>query len=197
VGVDAVIELGKTYQKLKMNDEALRMYNSVLEKIGNNSRTPEILFEKADLLLDEESIAEAYETLDFIINYFDGTLFADKAKVELGVLELKRGGYENAEILFSELGAKRTDDIGAKAQYYYGLTLLEQEKLNEAISAFVRVRSVFGDYDEWFTKSLLKLGDTYVKLNDKSNARDMYRAVLQRHKNDEWGREAKSKLNSL
>lgn len=197
VGIDAVIELGQAYKRLKMEDEALAMYNSSLQKIGNDSRTPEILFEKADLLLEQENTTEAYETLDYIINYYDGTLFADKAKVELGVLELKRGGYENAEMLFSEVGAKRTDDIGAKAQYYYGLTLLEQEKLNQAISAFVRVRSVFGSYDEWFTKSLLKLGDTYVKLNDKNNARDMYRAVISRHKNDEWGREAQNKLNNL
>ncbi|MCZ7601521.1 MAG: tetratricopeptide repeat protein [Melioribacteraceae bacterium] len=197
VGVDAVIELGQAYQRLKMNKEALLMYDSALDKIGNNSRIPEILFEKADLLLEEDNVADAYETLDYIINYYDGTLFADKAKVELGVLELKRGGYQNAELLFSELGAKRTDDIGAKAQYHYGLTLLEQEKLNQAISAFVRVRSVFGTYDEWLTKSLLKLGDIYVKLNDKNNARDMYRAVLQKHSNDEWGREARNKLNSL
>lgn len=197
VGIDAAIELGQAYKRLNMNNEALAMYNSVLEKVGNNSRTPEILFEKSNLLLDQEKITEAYESLDYIINYYDGTLFADKAKVELGVLELKRGGYENAEALFSEVGAKRTDDIGAKAQYYYGFTLFEQEKLNQAISAFVRVRSVFGPYDEWFTKSLLKLGDTYVKLDDLNNARDMYRAVISRHKNDVWGREAKNKLNKL
>lgn len=197
VGIDAAIELGQAYKRLKMNDEALSMYDEVLKKVGNNNRTAELLFEKADLLLEEEKVADAYETLDYIINYYDGTLFADKAKVELGVLELKRGGYENAELLFREVGSKRTDDIGAKAQYHYGLTLLEQEKLNEAISAFVRVRSVFGAYDEWFTKSLLKLGDTYVKLNDKNNARDMYRAVINRHKNDEWGREARNKLNNL
>ncbi len=197
VGIDAAIELGQAYKRLKMNEEALSMYNEVLKKIGNNNRTAELLFEKADLLLEEEKVADAYETLDYIINYYDGTLFADKAKVELGILELKRGGYENAELFFREVGAKRTDDIGAKAQYHYGLTLLEQEKLNQAISAFVRVRSVFGAYDEWFTKSLLKLGDTYVKLNDKNNARDMYRAVINRHKNDEWGREAKNKLNKL
>lgn len=197
VGIDAAIELGHVYKKLRMNEQALSMYNSVIDKIGNVSRTPEILFGKADLLLDEERIGEAYETLDYIVTYYDGTLFADKAKVELGVLELKRGSYQNAENLFSEVGAKRTDDIGAKSQYYYGLTLLEQEKLSEAISALVRVRSVFGAYDEWFTKSLLKLGDTYVKLNDKNNARDMYRAVLSRHQNNEWAREARTKLNNL
>lgn len=197
VGIDAAIELGNTYKKLNMNNQALDLYDSVLEKIGNNKRAPELLFAKAEILIETENLADAYETLDFILNYYDGTLFADKAKVELGVLELERGGYENAEILFSELGAKRTDDIGAKAQYYYGVTLFEQEKLNQAISAFVRVRSVFGAYDEWFTKSLLKLGDTYVKLDDKKNARDMYRAVISKHKNDDYGKEAQQKLNNL
>ena len=197
VGVDAAIELANSYRGLNMNNKAIEVYDRVLDEIGNNSRTPEILFEKAELLMKMENMADAYETFDYIINYYNGTLFADKAKVELGILELQRGSYENAEILFSELGANRTDDIGAKAQYYYGVTLFEQEKLNQAISAFVRVRSVFGVYDEWFTKSLLKLGDAYVKLDDKQNARDMYRAVLAKHKNDEYGKEAQRKLNNL
>lgn len=115
----------------------------------------------------------------------------------MGIMELARGSYENAEYLFKDLGENRSDDIGAKAQYYYGETLFEQEKLDEAISAFVRVRSVFSLYDEWYSKSLLRLGDCYVELGDKSNAKEMYRAVYNKHKNDQLGREANKKLKEL
>lgn len=197
VGIDAVIELGNVYKKNEEYLKAEELYSNALERLENQKRTPEIMFEKGVVLLEQEKTAEAYEVLNEIISYYDGTLFADKAKVELGVLEFNRGGYENAELLFRELGAKRTDDIGAKAQYYYGLTLFEQNKTREAITAFVRVRSIFGGYDEWYTKSLLKLGDCYKELGDKQNAREMYRAVLQRHRGDQLGKEAQTKLNSL
>jgi TolA-binding protein len=50
---------------------------------------------------------------------------------------------------------------------------------------------------EWYTKSLLKLGDCYIKLDDKKNARDMFRAVLKQHKNNDYAKEANEKLKSL
>ena len=105
--------------------------------------------------------------------------------------------FENSEFLFKDLSESRSDDLGAKAQYYYGVTLFDQEKYTDAISAFVRVRSVFSSYEEWYYKSLMKLGDCYVELNDKKNARDMYRAVIKKHKNDSLGKEANDKLKKL
>ena len=197
VGIDAVIELGALYRKNGELEAANNLYAEVLGKLDYQKRTPEIMFEQGVVLIELEKLPEAYEVFNNIIQYYDGTLFADKAKVELGVLEYNRGGYDNSEMLFRELGASRTDDIGAKAQYYYGLTLLAQDKVQEAITAFVRVRSVFGTYDEWYTKSLIKLGDCYVELGDKQNAREMYQAVLQRHRGDKLGSEAQSKLNGL
>ena len=74
---------------------------------------------------------------------------------------------------------------------------MEQDKIVDAISAFVRVRSVFSGYDEWYTKSLLKLGDCYTKLNDKAKAKEMYQAVVKRHPQDELGKEARDKIKKL
>ena len=134
---------------------------------------------------------------DQIIKYYDSSIFSAKAKIELGLLELNRKSFENADMFFKELGEKRTDDIGAQAQYYYGVSLFEQNKMTDAITALVRVRSVFSGFDEWYTKSLLKLGDCYVELRDKKQAREMYRAVIERHKTGELTQEAKRKLNKL
>ncbi|MCH7517183.1 MAG: tetratricopeptide repeat protein, partial [Bacteroidetes bacterium] len=98
---------------------------------------------------------------------------------------------------FLEIAEKRNDNFGAKAQYYYGLSLYEQENINEAISALVRVRTVFSDYDEWLSKSYLLLGDCYVKLNDKRKAEEMYRTVISKHRSDELANEARAKLKDL
>ena len=112
-------------------------------------------------------------------------------------MELNGSRFPNAEILFGEVAKNRTDDIGAESQYYLGVVLYEQAKYEEAISALVRVRTVYVSYDEWFIKSLIKLGDCYIKINDKKNAREMYRAVIKRHPNDDFGNEAKNKMKEL
>lgn len=195
--VDAVIELGKILVEKGNYRAALDLYNRATGSINEQKRIPEIMFEKALAQVKLEDTQSAYETFFEIINYYNGTIFSAKSKIELGLLEIKRENYENAETYFRDLGENRLDDIGAHAQFLYGLSLFEQKKYNEAISAFVRVRSVFSTYDLWYTRSLIMLGDCYAKLNDKKNAREMYRAVISKHSRDELGAEARRKLNAL
>ncbi|MCF8242140.1 MAG: tetratricopeptide repeat protein [Melioribacteraceae bacterium] len=197
VGISSVIELGKIYSDRKQYLEAIELYNNSINLVSESNRVPELMYLKGLAQVQTGSIPEAYKTFNEVISFYDGNIFAAKSKIELGILELTRGSYETAGQLFSELGENRIDDIGAQAQYLYGVSLFDQNKIEQAIAAFVRVRSVFSTYDEWYTKSLLKLGDCYVKLNDRGKARDMYRAVLKRHNNDEYGREANSKLRKL
>ncbi len=196
-GIDAVVELGKLYSDGKQFAEAAKLYADVAEKVDASPRVPELLYLKGLAEVSNKDTAIAYKTFEDIFSFYGGEIFADKAKIELGIIELGRKNYSKAEEYFLTLGEKRMDDIGARAQYLYGYTLFEQNRINEAISAFVRVRSVFAAYDEWYTASLLKLGDSYKKLRDKKKARDMYRAVIKRHPKDDFGAEARKKLNRL
>lgn len=197
LGISSVIEAGKIYTADSNYSEALNIYDKVTDKMPLDDKAAEIYYRKALIFIEMNDLNGAYENLNKLIMYYDGNIFADRAKIELGIIELARGNYQNAEDLFKEVGEKKLDDVGAEAQFYYGVTLQEQQKLDEAISAFVRVRSVFSSYDEWFTKSLLKLGECYHAQEENAKARDMYRSVITRHKNDEFGKEAAEKLKEL
>lgn len=196
-GIEAVIELGKIYSNQKTYDLEVLLYSSVLPKISDSDKSQEIFYLKGIAELNSGNLDAAYNSFSEIIKYYDKTLFSAKSKIELGKMELEQQRYPNAEMLFGEVAQNRTDDIGAQAQYYLGLSLYEQKKFEESISALVRVRTVYASYDEWFIKSLLKLGDCYISINDVKNAREMYRAVAKRHPNDEYGQEAKQKLEEL
>ncbi|GJQ61904.1 MAG: hypothetical protein SCALA702_09570 [Melioribacteraceae bacterium] len=196
-GISAITELGAIFSEREEYDYVIELYNRIVNEVPDSKRLPEIIFLRGVAEKNNNMLPEAYESFNYINTYYAENLFSDKAKIELGIMELERKSFENAEMLFGEVGTGRTDDLGAKAQYYYGLTLYEQGKITDAITALVRVRSVFPIYDEWYSKSLIKLGDCYVKLKDKKQARDMYRAVAIKHNNDELGKEAKQKLNRL
>ena len=87
--------------------------------------------------------------------------------------------------------------MGAKSQYYLGQSLYDQGKYNEAITSLVRVRTVYSRYEEWLMRSYLLLGDCYVKLNDKRNAAEMYRAVVTKYSGTPIGDEAQQKLRKV
>jgi predicted negative regulator of RcsB-dependent stress response len=115
----------------------------------------------------------------------------------MGLIDLAAERYEIANNHFLEVAEKRTDELGARSQYYFGLSLFEQNKITEAISALVRIKTVYSLYDEWLTRSYILLGDCYVKLNDKRKAEEMYRVVIAKHKTDAFGEEARQKINKL
>lgn len=193
----SVLEIGNIYRANKNFEGALNIYDEGISLLKNSPRIPEFLFNKGTTLVEISRFQEAYSVFDEVAMYYPQTIFADKSKFEMAVIEMAAGRYKNADNYFTELAEKRTDDVGAKAQYYYGLSLFEQGKFNEAITALVRVRTVFSRYDEWLTKSYLLLGDTYVKLNDKRNAAEMYRAVVAKHGGTPIGNEALQKLRKV
>ncbi|MCF6270111.1 MAG: tetratricopeptide repeat protein [Melioribacteraceae bacterium] len=196
-GIEAIVELGKIYSGNKNYLKEIELYKSVLPKIAASPKAEEILFLQGAANINADKKDDAYKSFNEIITYYDKTLFSDKAKIEIGILEIENKRASNSEQLFSEVAENRNDDIGAKAQYYLGVARYEQKKYDGAISALVRVRTVFATYDEWFTKSLLKLGDSYHKLNDKANARKMYKAVIKKHPRNEYGKEARRKLKKV
>lgn len=197
IGISSTIELAKIYSDKKQFASAVAVLKEASDAVPTSNRVPELLYLQGINQAKDNKIADASSTFDQIVSYYEGSIFASKAKVELGKIELQKNNFEAAQALLKEVGEKRVDDIGAQAQYYYGVSLFNQNKIEEAITAFVRVRSVFSTYDEWYSKSLLKLGDCYVKLKDKQQAREMYRAVLNRHQTGEFAQEAKKKLRQL
>ncbi len=197
VTIPSIIELGKIYNDRENPQEALKLYDKYIPLLKNKKGIEEVLFLRGKVLVELNRIKEAFTAFNKIIAYYRGNVFAEKSKVEAGKILLNSKQYEKAKVYFREVGENRTDDIGAAGEYYYGLTLYLQGDYYNAIPALVRVRSVFSHYDEWYTKSLLTLGDCYAKLKDKKNAREMYRAVLRRHKNDDFGKQAKRKIRLL
>ena len=112
-----------------------------------------------------------------------------------------RGEKERALGVFRLLS--HSFDDPALARQLHGDLLLSfrderaQEKYEEAVTALERVRLVFSAYDEWLTKSYLKLGECYTKLEQFDKAKEMYRAVLSKHRGNVFGQEAQNKLREL
>jgi TolA-binding protein len=193
----AVIENGNIYNNQQNYDAALNIYDKALSSLPDTKRYPEILFNKGMTLVNKKNDDEAENVFTDVIQKYNGTIFAEKSKLELGIIALNKKQFETADPYFQDLAEKRTDEIAAQAQYYYGVSLFNRNNINDAITSFVRVGTSFPAYDDWVTKSCLKLGDCYSKLNDNQRAKEMYRSVLSKHKNDDYGKEAKAKLRGV
>ncbi|PJA98131.1 MAG: hypothetical protein CO128_08830 [Ignavibacteriales bacterium CG_4_9_14_3_um_filter_30_11] len=193
----SVIELANLYNSLKKYEDAVTILRSSIDKLKGSAKLAELAFILGTTFVNANNVSSAYDAFNDVISYYSGTIFSEKAKLELGLIDLAAKRYENAEYYFRALSEKRKDDIGAQAQYYLGEALFEQNNLTDAISALVRVNTVYPNYDEWVTKSFLKLGDTFVKQKNNKKAKQMYRNVLSRHTKGKLANEASKKLRRL
>jgi len=193
----SVIELGKMYEANGNYQASIEVLEQASTKLKDSPRLPEVLFIKGTAYVRMDNIQKAYGTFEELAMYHRETIFADQAKFEMGLIDMATGRYDVANKNFLDVAEKRTDDLGARSQYYYGLSLFDQGKYTESISALVRVRTVYSQYEPWLSRSYLLLGDCYVKLNDKRQAEEMYRVVVQKHKDNELGEEARQKISKL
>ena len=194
---DAVIEMGNIYNEMKDYDDAIQLYDKALKVLPNQLRFPEILFNKGLTFENKKDVSSASEVFNMIIQEYNQSVFADKSKLELGIIDLAANLYTDATNYFKDLAQTHTDEIGAEAQYYLGETYFEQNDIQDAISSFVSVATVFPAYNEWIAKSNLKLGDCYVKLKNYRKAREIYQSVFVSHHADAFGKEARLKIRKL
>jgi len=193
----AVIELGNIYNLQKNYTASLNIYDKALSSLPDTKRFPEILFNKGMTLVANDDSADAQNIFNQVIQSYSNTIFSEKSKLELGIIALRSNQYDEAITYLQDLAQNRTDEIGAQAQYYYGTVLYNEGNYDEAINAFLRVQTGFPAYDEWVTKSYLKLGDCYNQMKNYEQAKEMYRLVYKNHHSDNFGKEARIKLRKL
>ncbi len=193
----SVLEIGNIYRSQKNFNSAIIIYNSGISELKKSAKIPEFQYNKGITFLEMSNFQEAYSVFEEVVTYYPQTIFADKSKIELALIDIAAGRFTTAEQYLNTLAEKRTDELGAKSQYYLGQSLYDQGKYNEAITSLVRVRTVYSGYEEWLVRSYLLLGDCYVKLNDKRNAAEMYRAVVAKYSGTQIGDEALQKLRKI
>lgn len=196
-GINSSLDIAAILYNSGKMQEALDYLQLVLDANPEQTRVPEILIEKAKFEKMLKQFEKSEETLSNIVTYYDMTIFADKAKIELALLRNEQYRFEESIQLLVEVSDKRNDDIGAMAQFYLGDTYFLQGNIEKAINSLVRVRSVYSGYRDWYARSLLKLGDCYIRLKDYKKAKEMFTAVYKNHKGDEFGKEARKKLGTL
>lgn len=197
LAASAILEMGLIYRSSKNYDAAIGIYNRGINELKKSPKIPEFQYNKGMTLLEKKNFQDAYSVFEDVVLYSPGTMFGDKSKFELALINIAAKRYTNADEYLTALSENRSDELGAKSQYYLGQSLYDQGKYKEAITSLVRVRTVYSSYEEWLMRSYLLLGDCYLKLNDKRNAAEMYRAVVTKYSGTPIGDEALQKLRKV
>ena len=193
----SMLEVGLIYVQQNKFADAVAAFDRLEQEYPESEPALRGAYEKGAAYLDGKMLEKAESQFASVAEKKKATLYGDKSLVGLGIVQQTKQAYAEAIKSFTEVATRRTDDVGAEAQYRVGETLFLQQQYKDAVTALLRVKYVFPSSKDNIARAYLKMGECYEKLSDKAKAQDAYQVVLKSHKDDEFGREAERKLKEL
>ncbi|MGC8653092.1 MAG: tetratricopeptide repeat protein [Candidatus Kryptoniota bacterium] len=194
----ARIELAEIYQRKKSYIEAQKLL--VEAAAGNDSYTTKaetalgrLYLAEGDTLRAESELSKAALSQSDSINDGDRA----SAKILLGEIYANTGRLEEAISLANSVARSRTDIIGGEAQLNVARYYCMAGDSSNAILGFLRVKYVFGSFEDLVARSELEMADCLTKFGNVSDARHLLDDFLKEHRNDRYARIAMDKLRKI
>lgn len=144
------------------------------------------------------------DTADAIFMYrstadrFNSSVNGAQARYKLAQL-YRRGNQLDSARYHLQILAQRTDQptVVANVLYDLGTTYFRERDYLRAAEWFMRVREEFAGIEDWYTLSMLALGECYEQLQRKNDAVDAYTTVAELRPDDDYGKTAAARVKRL
>ncbi len=131
-------------------------------------------------------------------DYYPASEYGAQARYKLAQLHRKAGRLDSARFHLNIL-AQRTDAplIVANVLYDLGTSFMREKSYETAVTYFERVRDDHAGIEDWYTLSMLSLGECYEALNRRNEASQTYQTVVTLRPDDDYGKTAQMRLKRL
>ncbi|MFN8367796.1 MAG: tetratricopeptide repeat protein [Candidatus Kapaibacterium sp.] len=124
--------------------------------------------------------------------------YAYQSRYKLAMSLREKNLYDSARKIFEPL-ITYTDNplLAAEAAFRTGELWMRENRWNEAIQSFTIVKEKYDKEEDWYTLSIINLGECYEKVKDNAKAKEMYQTVIILHGADDYGKTASSRLKRM
>ena len=121
-----------------------------------------------------------------------------QARYRLAQLYRKANNMDSARYHL-QLLAQRTDQpsVVANVLYDLGTTYFREKNYPKASESFMRVREEYAGVEDWYTLSMLALGECYEQMQQKNQALEAYMTVAELRPDDDYGKTAAARVKRL
>lgn len=111
----------------------------------------------------------------------------------------RSGNKDDSSRAYFRAVAVKSDNtsLAAECVYRIGESYLSLRDYSNAMTSFDEVRRSFDGIEDWYTLSLIGLGECYEKTGSTDKAREIYQTVIILHPEDDYGTTAQSRLKRL
>lgn len=176
--------------------------DTIFARLENNYKEHETAaqagFERALIRLLLLDTLGAVNKLKSVADNYPNTEYGDFSRYRVAMYYRSKLMFDSALVHFSILAKEEGNPtLASEAQYRLGEIRMRMDDCDRAIQEFSIVKENFAGYEDWFSLSLLSMGECYEKLNKPEFAKEMYKIIESLRPDDDFGKTAKSRLRRL
>lgn len=175
-------------------------YTQLAKRISNNSENwmGIIPLRQAQVLAHQNQWSRAYDVAVGISKNFPNFKRLYEADYVAGRCLAARGEFTEARASYDHVVASTVGgqtETAAMAQWMIGETYFHQQRLDEAIRAYLRVEILY-DYPRWRAAALLQAGKCYELKNNEKEAVRLYSRVVKEYPSTTFTEQAAQRLRT-
>lgn len=174
------------------------LYRQMMSKYPDNPGAAQAGFEISSIRIAVGDTNKAIHILREVIDKYKDNEYAEQSRYRVAMYFKLRNENDSALYHFELLAKSEFNyTLAAEAQFRIGEIKMQQDDIKSAMQAFLAVKERFTGVEDWYSLSLLNLGECYEKTEDFKSAKDIYSALLALRPDDEYGAEADRRLKNI
>lgn len=174
------------------------LFASLVEIYPNKNEAPRAVFERALINFTLGDTTFGLSMYDYAFKTYPGDEYADESGYRLANYYKRLDSNELSRDYFLRLAMNtNSNDIAAESYYRLGELFKKEKKLDSAEAAYLQVKNNYSGYEDWFSLSLVNLGEIYEQTEQYAKAEEIYSALLELRPDDEYGNTAKARLKRV
>ncbi|MBX3043425.1 MAG: tetratricopeptide repeat protein [Candidatus Kapabacteria bacterium] len=175
-----------------------RILKSLQEKYPEDNNAAQAGFERGVLKYKLGDTLSALDIFLNVTNRYPSTDWGDQSRYRIAMHYRASGANDSARVHFSFISAIADNpSISSESQYRIGELWMRDKNYEQATTAFIVVKENYEGYEDWYSLSLLSLGEAYENLDKFDEAREIYSALEALRPDDDFGNTAKSRIKRI
>lgn len=171
---------------------------SLQEKYPDNPNAAQAGFERGVLKYKLGDTVGALAIFHNVTSRYSGTDWGDQSRYRIAMHYRAAGQNDSARVNFAFISSiDDNPNISSECQYRIGELWMRDKNYEMASAAFIQVKDKYEGFEDWYSLSLLSLGEAYENLEKFQEAREIYSALEALRPGDDFGNTAKSRINRI
>lgn len=193
-----LLELGIMSKNMNDAQKADSLFIKLQKDFPTHETAAQAGFERAQIHFTSGDTSKAIEIYKSVADSFPSLEYGGQSRWKVAMYYRSVGMNDSSRTEFTKLALFEFDpNYAAEAYYRIGELWMLDKDFEKAAVSFEKVKENFAGYENWYSRSLINLGECYEKLEKFEDALLIYQAIMSLRPDDEYGKTAERRIKRL